>query len=127
MAYDIGQGGNLLIGSNVCPVEQWEISGENGTQDITTTASANETERLAGVNDATLTGKAFFNVTTPQNAAPLNIKPGTSLTFVSNIGGSAKTFTFPGIVKNTKVTNPAKGVIPFEFTVEQRSGITYPA
>lgn len=128
MAYLVGQGGKVTVGTTDYDVESWSVNVSNEAQDITTTGSNGWMENLAGINKIEASVKAFWDAADkPTDVGGLNIRPGVSAAVKLYVGNSTKFFSFEALITKINVEHAAKSVVPFSFDCVGTGALTYPS
>ena len=123
MAYFIGQGGSISVGTGtpvtVC-VETWSVSYTNDAQDVTTTCSAFWQDVIAGVNSAELTFSGYYDA-----AASIftTVEVGDTLAFTAPLGTGGEAISGNFLVTGLNVENPAKTTVKFTVTAKSTGPI----
>ncbi|WP_261341128.1 phage tail protein [Fimbriiglobus ruber] len=117
--------GSITVSSATYPVSEWSASVSNDGQDVTDTGSSGWVARIAGVNSAELTFKAFWGSATAELTTAFAI--GTVVAATLTIGNSSETFIGNFLITSVEVTNNCKTPVEFSCTGESTGAITMPA
>jgi predicted secreted protein len=124
MAKLIGMGGNITVSSTAYPVSEWSANVSNDVQDVTDTGSSGWVNRIAGVNSAELTFKAWWGSSASTLSTIFAI--GSVVSATLNIGGGSQTFSGSFVITDFTVTNNAKTPVEFSCTAQSNGIVTMP-
>ena len=125
MAKLIGMSGSITVSAATYPVSEWSVTVSNDVQDVVDTGSSGWVSRIAGVNSAELTFKAFWGSAVAELSTAFAI--GTNIVPTLTIGNSMETFTGTFIITSFTVTNNAKTPVEFSCTAESVGIVTMPS
>jgi hypothetical protein len=122
-----GFSGTVLCAAYALDITEWSCDVEVEILDTTNTGDLGWQTNINGCKKATGSVKTFWDTAAvPTGAANANIQNGTSVTLTLNIGNSGRSIIVPARVGKITVSNPVKGVVPFEFTYESTGVCTLP-
>lgn len=125
--YINGFSGTVLCGAYALDVTEWSADIEVEILDTTNTGDLGWQTNINGCKKATGSCKTFWDTAAvPTGAGAANIQNGTTVTLTLNIGNSGRFFVIPARVGKITVSNPVKGVVPFEFSYESNGVVTLP-
>jgi Asp-tRNA(Asn)/Glu-tRNA(Gln) amidotransferase A subunit family amidase len=122
-----GFSGTVLCGAFVLDVTEWSADVEVEILDTTNTGDLGWQSNINGCKKATGSCKTFWDTATvPTGSSGGAITNGASVTLTLNIGSSGRSIVVPARVGKITVSNPVKGVVPFEFSYESNGVVTLP-
>lgn len=123
MAKKIGKSGHATFTGTVLHVTQWELTGANDIQEITSTGSATNTEYIPGYNDYKVSFECFAEFSALQTDL---LEPGASGTLKLELADSTLFYTGTAILTNVVVTNAAKTTVMFKCDAQYTGAMTKP-
>src|SRR4051812_27353898 len=124
--YANGFGGSVQFGSFTFQVTEWALKVDNGLIDVTNTGSSNWGQFISGMNNGTVSIKAFWDTTNIYTGSTANLLPGQSGTATLTIGSTAKTVACSIIIMSVNLVNSPTAGIAYNIEAKVTSAPTFP-
>ncbi len=125
-AYTNGFGGNVIFDEFEFGVVEWALKSENGLIDVTNTASSNWGQYISGMNQGSVSIKAFWDTANLYTAADANLEPGVSGTATLKIGATGKSVVATLIIMSCNLVNSPTAGVQYDIEGKLTSAPTFP-
>jgi len=124
--YTNGFGGNVTFGSFTFSVVEWSLKVDNGLIDVTNTGSSNWGQFISGMNNGTISIKAFWDTTNIYTGSSANLLPGQTGTATLLIGNTGKSVACSIIIMSVNLVNSPTAGVGYDIEAKVTSSPTFP-